>query len=102
MYSGKTLFAQVMSFLPWTTFARIVDCYDGDRKVRTWRCTEHYRALAFAQLTGRESLHDIEACLAARSAKLYHSGSAHRCGARPWLTPTSGAIGGSTPISPSV
>ena len=74
MYSGKTLFAQVMSFLPWTTFARIVDRYDGDRKVRTLRCTEHYRALAFAQLTGRESLRDIEACLAARSAKLYHSG----------------------------
>ena len=65
MYSGKTLFAQVMSFLPWTTFARIVDRYDGDRKVRTLRCTEHYRAMAFAQLTGRESLRDIEACLAA-------------------------------------
>ena len=63
-----------MSFLPWTTFARIVDRYDGDRKVRTLRCTEHYRALAFAQLTGRESLRDIEACLAAGSAKLYHSG----------------------------
>ena len=74
MYSGKTLFAQVMNFLPWTSFARIVDRYDGDRKVRTLRCTEHYRALAFAQLTGRESLRDIEACLAARSAKLYHSG----------------------------
>ena len=74
MYAGKTLFAQVMSFLPWTIFARIVDRYDGDRKVRTLRCTEHYRALAFAQLTGRESLRDIEACLAARSAKLYHSG----------------------------
>ena len=74
MYSGKTLFAQVMSFLPWTTFARIVDRYDGDRSVRTLRCTEHYRAMAFAQLTGRESLRDIEACLAARSAKLYHSG----------------------------
>ena len=74
MYSGKTLFAQVMSFLPWTTFARIVDRYDGDRLVRTLRCTEHYRAMAFAQLTGRESLRDIEACLAAGSAKLYHSG----------------------------
>ena len=74
MYSGKTLFAQVMSFLPWTTFARIVDRYDGDRKVRALRSTEHYRALAFAQLTGRESLRDIKACLAARSAKLYHSG----------------------------
>lgn len=74
MYSGQTLFAQVMSHLPWTTFARIVDRYGGDRKVRTLRCTEHYRALAFAQLTGRESLRDIEACLAARSSKLYHCG----------------------------
>ena len=72
MYCGKTLFSQVMSFLPWTTFARIVDRYDGDRSVRALRCTEHYRAMAFAQLTGRESLRDIEACLAARSAKLYH------------------------------
>jgi hypothetical protein len=74
MYAGKTLFAQVMRFLPWTTFARIVDRYDGDRKVRALRSTEHYRAMAFAQLTGRESLRDVEACLAARSAKLYHSG----------------------------
>ena len=74
MFAGKTLFAQVMRFLPWTTFARIVDRYDGDRKVRALRSTEHYRAMAFAQLTGRESLRDIEACLAARSAKLYHSG----------------------------
>ncbi len=64
-----------MSFLPWTTFARIVDRYDGDRSVRALGCTEHYRAMAFAQLTGRESLRDIEACLAARSAKLYHSGA---------------------------
>ena len=74
MYAGKTLFAQVMRFLPWTTFARIVDRYDGDRKVRALHSTEHYRAMAFAQLTGRESLRDVEACLAARSAKLYHSG----------------------------
>ena len=74
MHSGKTVFAQVMSFLPWTTFARIVARYDGDRFVRSLRCSEQYRALAFAQLTGRESLRDIEACLAARPSKLYHSG----------------------------
>ncbi len=74
MYFGQTLFSQVMNYLPWTTFARIVDRYAGDRKVRTLRCTEHYRALAFAQLTHRESLRDIEACLAARSTKLYHCG----------------------------
>ena len=74
MYTGKTLFAQVMSFLPWTTFARIADRYSGDRRVRNLPCTEHFRALAFAQLTLRESLRDIETCLAAHPAKLYHSG----------------------------
>ena len=74
MHSGRTVFAQVMSFLPWTTFARIVARCDGDRFVRSLRCTEQYRAMAFAQLTGRESLRDIEACLAARPSKLYHSG----------------------------
>ena len=74
MHAGKTLFAQVMSFLPWSTFARIVARYGGDRSVRSLRCTEQYRAMAFAQLTGRQSLRDLEACLAARPAKLYHSG----------------------------
>lgn len=74
MYTGKTLFAQLMDFLPWTTFSRIVDRYDGDRRVRTLPCTEQFRVLAFAQLTYRESLRDIEACLSAQSAKLYHMG----------------------------
>ncbi len=58
MYTGKTLFTQLMDFLPWTTFTRIVNRYGGDYKVRTLRCTEHYRVMAFAQLTYRESLHD--------------------------------------------
>jgi hypothetical protein len=74
MYTGKTLFAQLMDFLPGTTFSRIVSRYDGDFKVRTLRCTEHYRVMAFAQLTYRESLRDIEACLSAQPAKLYHMG----------------------------
>lgn len=74
MYTGKTLFAQLMDFLPWTTFTRIVDRYDGNRRVRTLPCAEHFRVLAFAQLTYRESLRDIEACLSAQSAKLYHTG----------------------------
>jgi hypothetical protein len=58
--SGKTLFAQLMDFLPWSTFTRIVARYDGDQRVRTLSCAEHYRAMAFAQLTYRESLRDIE------------------------------------------
>jgi Domain of unknown function (DUF4372)/Transposase DDE domain len=74
MNVGTTLFAQVMDFLPWSTFARIVVRYDGDRRVRTLTCAEQYRAMAFAQLTYRESLRDIETCLSAQAAKLYHMG----------------------------
>src|SRR5438477_329452 len=74
MHVGKTLFAQVMEFLPWTTFHRIVDRYRGDHRVRTLRCSEQFRCMAFAQLTYRESLRDIEACLSAQSHKLYHMG----------------------------
>src|SRR6516162_1539172 len=50
MYTGKTLFAQLMDFLPWTTFARIVERYSGDRYVKSLRYTEHFRVIAFAQL----------------------------------------------------
>ena len=74
MYTGKGLFAQIMDYLPWKTFHRIVSRYDGDHRVRTLPCAEHFRTLAFAQLTYRESLRDIEACLSAQSAKLYHMG----------------------------
>ena len=74
MYTGKTLFAQIMDFLPWKTFHRLVSRYDGDHRIRTLPCAEHFRAPAFAQLTYRESLRDIEACLSAQSAKLYHMG----------------------------
>ncbi len=74
MNTGKTLLAQLMDFLPWTTFTRIVARYDGDRAIRTLSCAEQFRVMAFAQLTYRESLRDIEACLSAQSAKLYHMG----------------------------
>jgi len=74
MYVGKTLFAQIMDFLPWKTFHRIVARHGGDYRVRTLTCAEHFRILAFAQLTYRESLRDIEACLSAQAAKLYHMG----------------------------
>ena len=70
MYTGKTLFAQLMDFLPWTTFNRIVTRYNGDHRVRTLTCTEQFRILAFAQLTYRESLRDIEVCLAAQAGKV--------------------------------
>ena len=74
MNQGKTLFAQVMEFVPWTSFARIVTRYGGDSGVRSLPCTEQFRAMAFAQLTYRESLRDIEACLLANQAKLYGMG----------------------------
>jgi uncharacterized protein DUF4372/DDE family transposase len=74
MNAGKTLFAQLMDFLPWSTFARIVARYAGDRRVRVLSCAEQYRAMAFAQLTYRESLRDIETCLSVQPSKLYGMG----------------------------
>ena len=74
MNTGKTLFSQLMDCLPWSTFARIVARFHGDHSVQTFPCTEQYRAMAFAQLTFRESLRDIEACLSAQPAKLLHMG----------------------------
>ena len=74
MNTGKLLFAQLMDFLPWTSFARSVVRYGGDWRVRSLTCAEQYRAMAFAQLTYRESLRDIEACLSAQPAKLYAMG----------------------------
>ena len=58
MNIGKTLFAQIMDFLPWKTFHRTVKRYDGNRRVRTLSCAEQFRCMAFAQLTYRESLRD--------------------------------------------
>ena len=74
MNTGKTLFAQLMDFLPWTTFARIVERHGGDRYVKSLACTAQLRVMAFAQLTYRESLRDIEVCLSAQEHKLYHMG----------------------------
>ena len=65
---GRTLFSQVMDFVPWTSFGYLVRKYGGDVRVRKFRCTEQFRAMAFAQLTFRESLRDIEACLDAHVA----------------------------------
>src|SRR3954464_7809251 len=74
MNVGKTLFAQVMELVPWKTFGRIIERYKGDAGVRTLSCADLFRVMAFAQLTWRESLRDIEACLAANQGKLYHMG----------------------------
>ena len=74
MNAGKTLFAQLMDFLPWSTFNRYVTRYSGDKGVRTMSCAEQFRVMAFAQLTYRESLRDIEVSLSAQDAKRYHMG----------------------------
>ena len=74
MNTGKTLFAQLMDFLPWTTFVRYVARYGGDKGVRALTCAEQFRVMAFAQLTYCGSLRDIEVCLTAQNTKLYHMG----------------------------
>jgi hypothetical protein len=79
MYEGRTVLAQLLDHLPRHTLRRIVRRYDGDRGVRTLTSWDHFVTMAFAQLTYRESLRDIETCLSAVSEKLYHSGL--RCGA---------------------
>jgi hypothetical protein len=74
MYTGKLVFSQVMEHLPLHVFHRCVDRYNGDFKVKEFTCLDHYLCMAFAQLTYRESLRDIEACLRAQKSKLYHMG----------------------------
>jgi hypothetical protein len=74
MYTGTTIFSQLMQHLPWRRFQSCVERYRGDHKVKSFRCTDHFRVMAFAQLTCRESLRDIEACLRAMASRLYHMG----------------------------
>ena len=74
MYTGKHIFSQVMDHLPLHSFRRCVSRYQGERYVKHFGCLDQYLAMAFAQLTHRESLRDIEACLRAHRAKLYHMG----------------------------
>ena len=74
MNQGKLVFAQVMEHMPLTTFRRCVTRYQGEHKVKTFSCLDQFLCMAFAQLTYRESLRDIEACLRAQRSKLYHLG----------------------------
>ena len=74
MNAGRTVFSQLIGFLPDREFRRCVARYDGDRRLRGLSCWEQYLAMAFAQLTYRESLRDIEACLRSLGGKLYHMG----------------------------
>jgi Domain of unknown function (DUF4372)/Transposase DDE domain len=74
MHQGKLVFAQVMAHLPLSTFRRCVARYDGEHKVKSFSCLDQFYAMAFAQLTFRESLRDIEACLGTQAHRLYHLG----------------------------
>jgi len=74
MNSGKTIFAQLMNFVPAYEFRKCVRSYNGNYKVQSFSCWDQFLTMAFAQLTYRENLRDIEACLRMASAKLYHMG----------------------------
>jgi hypothetical protein len=74
MYTGKLIFAQVIDQMPMHTFRRCVRRYDGNHKIQSFTCLDQFLCMAFAQLTYRESLRDIEACLRAQQSKLYHMG----------------------------
>ena len=74
MYTGKLIFSQVTDHLPMHTFRRCVQRYRGNHKIKRFTCLDQYLCMAFAQLTYRESLRDIEACLRAQQSKLYHMG----------------------------
>ena len=74
MHEGQFVFTQLMRHLPMHTFRRLVAKYDGDRYVKRFACLDQFLCMAFAQLSGRESLRDIEICLRAHHAKLYHLG----------------------------
>ena len=74
MNIGRTVFAQLMEFFPSCEFRKCVERYDGNHKVKSFTCLEQFLCMAFAQLTYRESLRDIEACLRGAKPKLYHMG----------------------------
>ena len=74
MHTGRLLFAQLLDFIPRHEFNRCVRQYHGNRRVRSFTCWDQFLCMAFAQLTGRESLRDIETCLRAMHSKLYHAG----------------------------
>jgi uncharacterized protein DUF4372/DDE family transposase len=74
MHAGKFVFAQLMEVLPWKRFQRAVIKYNGNHYVKRFSCSNQFLCMAFAQLTYRESLRDLEACFRAQGSKLYHMG----------------------------
>jgi hypothetical protein len=74
MNAGRTIFSQLMDFLPTHEFRSCVERYNGNHKIKSFSCWDQYLCMAFAQLTFRESLRDIQACLRSANQKLYHMG----------------------------
>lgn len=72
MNTGNTIFSQIISFIPGYEFSNLVKKYNGNYKVHKFSCWDQFLSMSFAQLTYRESLRDIEACLNAQPQKLYH------------------------------
>lgn len=95
MNDGKSIFSQLIGFLPDREFRRCVARYEGDRYTKKLFCWEQFLAMAFAQLVYRESLRDIEACLGAIGPKLYHMDLGSAVARSTWPTPTRTAIGAS-------
>jgi len=99
MNLAKFVFAQVMEHLPLHVFHRCVVRYSGEHKVKWFSCLDQYLCMAFAQLTYRESLRDIEACLRVQSSKLYHLGFRSSIARNTLANATRRGIGASTAIS---
>ena len=74
MNQGRTVFAQLMEFIPHYRFQQCVELYQGNKRIRTFSCWNQFLCMSFAQLTYRRSLRDIEVCLSAQRQKLYHMG----------------------------
>ena len=75
MFSGNYVFSQIMDYLPWPVFHQCVVQYNGDKYIKIFNCSDQYRCMAFAQLTYRSSLRDIEIGLRSHAGKLYHMGN---------------------------
>lgn len=102
MHEGRFVFTQLVHHLPMHIFRRFVAQFDGDRYVKRFACLDQFLCLAFAQLTGREGLRDIEICLRAHQTKLYHLGIRGRVARSPrWRMRTNSVTGVSMPSSRS-
>ena len=98
MNLGKTIFTQIMEFVPWTSVNRIVDRYASNAGIRRLSCAEQFRATAFAQLTSRESLRDLVTTLTAHPNKRYGLGLRHAVRSPLWPMPTEPSTGVSGPM----